>query len=248
MSEAISSEAMTIEEPFYGCFCDLRTFIQSGSMSVLSRYIHLNPIRVQAFRNYNNERKAAYLCQYPWSSLSGYLDSSKQEGMVEYSAVLEECGGAIPKGRAAYRKQLLSDMSEELEIKNDIFSQSVIGGTAFLRWVTETFFPDRETKEQPAGVKTKYYRQKVTILSLIAEETGKDLETIKCEKGHLRRLAMDLLFHYGGLRGAEIGGLFGVGYSAVSQERKRLRESKKKNIKIEELKRRLEDKLSIIKI
>jgi hypothetical protein len=33
---------------------------------------------------------------------------------------------------------------------------------------------------------------------------------------------MELLYRYGGLKGPEIGPLFGVEYSAVSQERKRL--------------------------
>jgi len=217
-------------------------------MSVLSRYIHLNPVRSKAFDTYTDEQKAAQLFQYPWSSLPGYLDGRRREELVEYSAVLANFGGASPKGRAAYRKQLLADINEDLEIKDTIFSQSVIGGETFLEWIKETFFSDRETREQPAAVKIKYYRRKETILSLIAEETGKDLATIKREKGNLRRLVMDLLFRYGGLRGAEIGGLFDVGYSAVSQERKRLRESEKEDSEMEVLKRRLEERLSTIKI
>lgn len=50
---------------------------------------------------------------------------------------------------------------------------------------------------------------------------------------------MELLFRYGGLRGPELGELFGVSYSAVSWVRKRLRENKKIDEKIEELERRL---------
>lgn len=57
---------------------------------------------------------------------------------------------------------------------------------------------------------------------MIEEETGKDLETLRAEKENMRRLAMDLLFRHGGFSGPEIGTLFEVGYSAVSQERKRL--------------------------
>jgi len=66
----------------------------------------------------------------------------------------------------------------------------------------------------------------------------------KREKGNLRRLVMDLLFRNGGLRRKEIGCLFGVGYSAVSQERKRLRRSEKEDREIEELKWRLKEKFS----
>jgi len=217
-------------------------------LSVLSRYIHLNPVRVEAIQNYDDERKIAYLYRYPWSSLPVYLNNNKREEMTDCSVVLGYFGGATPKGRAAYRKQLLADIAEELEIKNEIFSQSVIGRKAFLEWVKANYFAGDEKREQPAAKKIKCYQKKETILALIAEETGKDLDTIKSEKGTLRRLAMDLLFRYGGLRGPEIGALFGVGYSAVSQERKRLRESKHKNKSIEKLRRKLEDELSTMKI
>lgn len=56
------------------------------------------------------------------------------------------------------------------------------------------------------------------------EETGKSIKEIKEEKGNLRRVVMDILYRHGGLNGTEIGNLFGVDYSHVSQERKRLRE------------------------
>ncbi len=47
----------------------------------------------------------------PWNSHPGYLDISSQEDMVEYSAVLTDFGGATPKGRAAYLKQMLADVT-----------------------------------------------------------------------------------------------------------------------------------------
>jgi|GEM_PF-6994127 trans-aconitate methyltransferase len=75
---------------------------------------------------------------------------------VDYSAVLADFGGTTPKGEAAYGKQLLADIKEDLEIKNTIFSQSVIGEATFLEWITETFFSDRGPREQPAALKIKY--------------------------------------------------------------------------------------------
>lgn len=147
---------------------------------------------------------------------------------------------------AAYRKQILADIDEKLDVKDDIFSQSLLGGESFLDWVKKTFLTGEKIKELPAARKIKCYGQKETILAVIEEETGKDLETLKAEKGNLRRLAMDLLFRHGGLSGPEIGILFDVGYSAVSQERKRLRESGKKNGKYEKLLRRLEERLSTV--
>lgn len=71
-------------------------------LSILSRYIHLNPIRVQTFETGSHKHQAEHLLQYPWSSLPGYLDKSKRNGMVGYALVLADYGGDTPKGRAAY--------------------------------------------------------------------------------------------------------------------------------------------------
>lgn len=92
------------------------------------------------------------------------------------------------------------------------------------------------------------YRKKEAILALIENETGKDLEALKTMKGDLRRLAMDLLYRHGGLKGPEIGALFGVNYSAVSQERKRLREGLGRQQELSGLIKELEEKLSTLKI
>ena len=180
-------------------------------LSILSRYIHLNPIRVQAFKEFTHRQKVEYLLRYSWSSLPAYLDPGERDGMVDCSLSLEDFGGDTQKGREAYWSQLLADLDEELDVKSEIFGQSIIGGESFLEWVKETFLSEKATGERPALGKIKRYRQKETILAVIKEETGKDLDALKAEKGKLRRLAMDLLFRHGGLRGPEIGALFGIG-------------------------------------
>ncbi len=74
------------------------------------------------------------------------------------------------------------------------------------------------------------------------------LDALKKEKGDLRRMAMDLLYRYGGLKGPEIGALFGIDYSAVSQERKRLRERAAQEIGLKGMMERMEGLLSTIKL
>ncbi|MCM2357752.1 MAG: transposase [Geobacteraceae bacterium] len=217
-------------------------------LSVLSRYIHLNPIRVRKLENSNASEKLEQLLRYPWSSLPGYLDKRKREGMIDYALVLSDYGGDTENGRNAYRKQIIADIDEGLDVKEGIFGQSILGGEDFINWVKETFLEEIEPREQPSAGEIKRYQQKEAILSLLEEETGKNLESLKKEKGDLRRLAMDLLYRHGGLKGPEIGALLGIDYSAVSQERKRLREGVAKDDKLEELMQRLERKLSTIKI
>ena len=53
----------------------------------------------------------------------------------------------------------------------------------------------------------------------------------------LRQIAMELLYKYGGLESGEIGEMMGLDYSTVSQGRKRLRESLKRDRKLQGLMR-----------
>jgi hypothetical protein len=135
----------------------------------------------------------------------------------------------------------------------DKISLSSIGlalqrGESFLDWVKKNFLSREKTEELPAAKRIKRYGQKETILTVIEPETGKDLETLKVEKGNPRRLATDLLFRHGRPSGPEVGTLFEVGYSAVSQEHKRLREGGVKNGKFAKLLRRLEEGLSAMTV
>jgi len=217
-------------------------------LSVLSRYIHLNPIRLKKLEKAPEAERVATLFDYRWSSLPGYLDKLKREGMIDYTLVLSDYGGDTEKGRKAYRNQLIADVGEGLDVNEDVFGQSILGSGDFIQWVKETFLEESETREQPSAGEIKRYQQKERILALIEKETGKDLEALRKEKGDLRRLAMDLLYRCGGLRGPEIGVQLGVDYSAVSQERKRLREHVAQDRKLKEMMHRLEGLLSIIKI
>lgn len=217
-------------------------------LSTLSRYIHLNPIRVKRLEKITAKERLEKLLQYPWSSLPGYFDKRQQQSMIDYSLVLADYGGDTERGRRAYREQLIADIAEGLDVKGDIFGQSILGGEEFIHWVKETFLGETETREQPSAGAIKRYQQKEVILALIEKETGKGLEALKKEKGDLRRLAMDLLYRHGGLKGAEIGAIFGLDYSVVSQERKRLRERILRDCELEEMMQRLEGLLSRVKI
>jgi len=86
---------------------------------------------------------------------------------------------------------------------------------------------------------------KEAILKTIQKETGKELEVIRRERGTLRQLTMELLYKAGGLTGPQIGALFGIDYSAVSQERKRFRERLTSDKKLKALHGRLERLLTV---
>jgi REP element-mobilizing transposase RayT len=213
-------------------------------LSVLSRYIHLNPIRIKAMEQKTDEEKIQHVRNYKWSSLPGYINKGERQQFVDYAMVLEEYGGAEDRGRVAYKKRIYDDISEKLEIKDKVIGQSIIGGKTFIQWVQEELLKRQKDRECPSLREIQRYMAKEKIIAAIEKESGKGLGEIKREKGHLRQIAMDLLYRIGGLKGAEIGELIGVDYSTVSQGRKRLREKIEKDRKLKQLVDRIERKLS----
>ena len=123
---------------------------------------------------------------------------------------------------------------------------SVIGREEFIAWVKEKFLNDEHDGEAPAVRVIKRHGAKDDIIRAIVLKTGKALEEIKTEKGALRQITMDVLYRQGGMTNPEIGKLFGVDYSAVSQERRRLRSRIEKDRKVRALLHDLEANLSMI--
>lgn len=213
-------------------------------LTVLSRYIHLNPVRVKVMAKASFKERVTYLINYLWSSLPGYVTKNKKEPFIDYAIVLEEYGGNTNKARKAYRATIAVDLKEGIEIKDKILGQSILGKEEFIEWVKEKFIDrEKDVAEIPSVKEIQRYRSKDIVLKVIQEETGKDLENLRKEKGVLRQIAMDVLYRIGGMRGREIGNLMGIGYTAVSQERKRLSERIWKDKKLQALVNRIEKKL-----
>ncbi len=74
----------------------------------------------------------------------------------------------------------------------------------------------------------------------------RDAESRSDPNDTLRQITMDLLYRQGGMTNSEIGRLFGVDYSAVSQERRRLRARIEKDRKIRSQLRIIESNISRI--
>lgn len=217
-------------------------------LSVLSRYIHLNPVRIKSMEKMPVKDKIKHLLRYPWSSLPGFINKRKKEWYIDYAMVLGEYGGDTDKARKEYKKRMYEEISRGVEIKENIIGQSMLGGDAFIAWVKETYIEQAKDWEQPSVRDIHRYCTKDKILRVVRQETGKDLDAIRTEKGELRRMVMDLLYCAAGMKGPEIGKLFGIDYVSVSQERRRFREKLSNNRKLRALMSRIEDKLSTIKI
>ena len=209
-------------------------------LSMLSRYIHLNPVRVRAVAKRPLEEQRRYLSTYPWSSLPGYLDKKKRTDFVDYSMVLAEYGGDTDQARIEYRKQLYSALSDGIDMADGMVGSTIVGSERFVTWVRETFVKGKNQREQPSVALLHRSWSRDAILLAVQKETGKNVDAIRKDKGDLRRMTMELLYRHGQLKGPEIGAIFGVDYSSVSQERKRLRERISKDPELDALLSRFE--------
>ena len=217
-------------------------------LSMVSRYIHLNPVRVRKMRKKSIEEKIKYLRSYDWSSYPGYISKRKTTEMINYEPVLSYFGGINKTGRREYKKLLITNMAEGLEIKDKIVGQNILGSEEFIEWIRENILDQKRDKERPSLLKLQKYKAKEAILKAVEKETGKSIDWIKKERGATRQMTMDLLYRLGGLRGRRIGELFGVDYSTVSHGRKRWRERAQKDKKMRGIINRIEVNLATIKI
>lgn len=214
-------------------------------LTMLSRYIHLNPVRIKGMKKMPYKEKMKYLEKYKWSSLPGYIDKREKQEFVDYNLVLQEYGGDNKKGRRAYADIISIDASGQMEVKDKIVGQSIIGKEDFIEKVLDRYLKKKpDMREQPSLRELHGLRVKDGIINAIKKETGKDLDEIKKSKGIERNILMDLLYRAGGLKGAEIGRLLDVDYSTVSQCRKRLRDKLKKDKKLKHIVDRIEGDLS----
>ena len=192
-------------------------------LSALSRYIHLNPVRTDDMKSKPAKEKMKSLLDYRWSTLPGYVTGESRWPGVDYDLVLADYGGDHPAGRRAYRRGIWEDLTGEIDLKGNLVGGNVLGGEGFIQWVKEKFIKNLPARDYTGYKSLKHYKSREQVLDLLSIETGLEWKQIKASKGDLRRLAMELLYQVGGLTGEEIGSLLGVGYSTVSQERKRLR-------------------------
>ncbi len=213
-------------------------------LSVLSRYIHLNPVKIKAMKKLSEPEKIKYLIRYRWSSLPGFLNQRKKEWYIDYSMVLGEYGGDTYRGRKEYKKRIHAEISQESDLKENMIGRSILGGEAFIAWIKDKYLDAAKDRERPAVGEIHRHRSKEEVFKAIQKETGKDIAAIKTEKGDLRRIVMELLYRAGGLKGPQIGLIFEVDYATVSQERKRLYEKVNKDRKVRALLSRLEGILS----
>ena len=218
-------------------------------LNILSRYIHLNPIRIKKFNGSSFVDKKKYLTEFKWSSLSGYINRNNREPFIDYKTVLSDYGGDTKRGRENYWQTLHSDIGSEIEIKKNIVGSCLLGDENFVNKIKEKYL-SKSHKEIPSIRKIYNYCLTEDVIKIVSQEIGDNFEAIKKATGSKRQILMEMLYSYAGLKGSEIGKILDLDYSTVSVGRKRLRNkiAKDDGGDLNNLVRRIRNKLSMIKI
>jgi REP element-mobilizing transposase RayT len=221
----------------------------------LSRYIHLNPIRPGQFKNADIQNKSDYLTKYPWSSYPGYCYLRKRDKHIDYGWLLNTYFGEdSAKGRRRYRAYVQQGIEGEIENPfEEVVHQSILGTQSFVKWIKKKLPRDKQ-REIPSLRKLQHDISAEHIIEEVAragQVQPEDLLDRKTRLKELRQMAMELSYRYSNAKQAEIGVVFGVDYSTVSQSRARLRakikSSRKLNKQFKQIKEQIIN-LSISKI
>jgi len=189
----------------------------------LSRYVHLNPVRVGPYRNSSHNEQLRILDKYRWSSLAGYGSAKEKQSWVSYDEVLGQLGSS----RSKYREFISDGLKRGYATPwDEVKGQSVLGNEAFLEKLKDRIRKTRSRREQPAlrvfeTIDAGDVLKSVSRYFRIPEEELSKKRTIHRD---YRAIAMELVHRHSRMSQEEIGKRFGtIDYSTVSRERKRLR-------------------------
>jgi putative transposase len=175
--------------------------------SELSRYIHLNPVRVSV---------ASMPDEYRWSSYRDYIGLREAPKWLNTRFILGLFGGSIAACRKKYRTFVEEAIGKEHESPlSGAVAATILGSADFV------------VEIQERHVTAKSADRNLPALRQLAKRTDIDriIEFVKETFGENKQLAAKAAIHlchkYSGVKLREIGERFGVKDSAVSQASRR---------------------------
>jgi hypothetical protein len=189
----------------------------------LSRYVHLNPIRIKAKAQRSVIERTRKISQYQWSSLPGYLDGKRQDSWITYEAVL----GYVDGSRQQYAGFVRDGIREGFATPwQDLLAQMVLGDGDFVEKLKGMKIKG-SPKDQPS------YRmiQSIDAQALIKQAANyfrldeRDLTRKRGRHRQERALVMELVHRYSGLKQRMISERFGgLDEGLVSRDCRAIRE------------------------
>ena len=208
----------------------------------VSRYLHLNSVRVRQMRSLDYRKRWRYARDYRWSSLSGYVSERRAIPMIDYDLLLSMVGS-----RRAYRTFVIDGLRLDIASPfKKVQSRMILGDADFVAQV-KCYLRRGSVRDQPS------YRELVMnalepelVVGILRRECGISEESLKVRKsnGVIRGIAAELLYKYCEITQSQIGNILGgIDYGAVYLLRRRLREKMVENETVSEKYKEIEAKV-----
>ena len=203
---------------------------------VLSRYIHLNPIKVKTHIQKSQQEKEGILQRYKWSSFAEVIDPSKRSKYFKCSKILDNFRGDTAEGRNRYREYVFEGIEgKEQSLMKDVKIQLILGSKQFTEWIKERFIKGKDKTAYPhlKGILEPIKIE--TIAKGVAESYGirtRELLENRSRHREARQILIELNYRANIRKksltelGRELGGITG---SAIGQVHKRVGEKVKRD-------------------
>ncbi len=186
---------------------------------VLSRYVHLNPVRAGV-----TERPG----QWPWSSYKDYIKPRAANKWLDRQPVLDQFGKRLAEACVRYRKYVEAGIGADLQSPVDsVKSQMILGDGKFVEKMRKLVEAYEHTSDTSDGKELfRWNRERADeAIETISRRYGVDPGVLKAKKrrGNIPRDVAIWLFH-GSSRWTmkEIGEEFGISYGAAGKAAKRV--------------------------
>ena len=212
----------------------------------LSRYIHLNPVRIKEYSGLGIREKKKITTTYPWSSYRGYIDPRYQKSFVTYSMISSMFGGIDDDDcHGRYEEFVMSGIMEDMSsaIWAEVRGRAVLGSEKFVGRIYEQFLSKRKMdKKEFPGLRDLEGKQPsmeeiAEAVAMVFDVEVQELYRRRSGCRLARSVFMELcrLFLARKESLASIGNrLDGVSVSALSQNSKRIAEKMRDDAELEE--------------
>ncbi|MBM4142222.1 MAG: hypothetical protein FJ225_01315 [Lentisphaerae bacterium] len=198
----------------------------------VSRYIHLNPVRIKRMEAASASEKTACLNDYPWSSYGGYVDGKRIEEIVNYRWLRLMDRSTPGRSRIAYRAYVESMVDGEDPVLKEAMGAScyAIGDGEFRAQVHGELREVRLNKGAYGDIAWPLEREPDmdVVTQTVAGELGADVQELRRHgrrAGVAKMIAIELCCRLCGKSQREVGRSFGYkGNGAVGKQRAKLRE------------------------
>lgn len=195
----------------------------------LTRYVHLNPVRIETMKEKPVGEKIRYLRQYPWSTYQGYIGERKRFDYVEYGPILGEMIGKRREWPKQYRQFVEAGLAEDDEEFKVLLKESPrsMGSAGFRAWIDEMYDKRIESHGAREDISFRHITEPLDaslVLEIIAGVFKVNVEDFRRRRRNspLRAIAARYLIRYSGLDQRGVAGLLNAGSgAAISKQLKR---------------------------